>query len=410
MGKINLENMNNIPLTNYTYAINPLYGRRPVPVYEGWILPLSAFVGLTFPFFIPQYISILIKPATICFAFLWQISHSMRIRIHSTQIWLLLFAALYSIAVLRTPTGGDVVSGIGYIIYIIYALCLTTIQYTDKTIKRFIWLLFLSGLCFATVTAISNPFFGTSIRTRAHLNMFSFVMNSNQISYVVAIGLCASLLLIYSKGKFNKFWPLYFPCILVMLYVMFLTMSRGAFLGILGAYSLFACQLLKEHIKRGKFLYLWGIIIISISIGYLIWVYLPDSVYERLLSTESYQNTNGRGEMYHLTISIIDNWFFGEGNDCWNAFGMLHGKIHNIFLNVLVETGITGLLTMLLVLISVFRKIKNFAPLYLLAPMMMQAMVESGDAYTFWVPFIVSTIIVYSTLDKTKQAKIRMNA
>ena len=112
------------------------------------------------------------------------------------------------------------------------------------------------------------------------------------------------------------------------------------------------------------------------------------------MSKESYQDDSGRFDMFDEAIAMVNNKVFGEGAGAWRAMG--HSvKIHNLFIDVFVESGIVGVGVLGMLLITVFTGIRRMDMLSIAAPMIVTAMVESGDDYNFWIPFILCVLLAY---------------
>lgn len=368
---------------------NKIYIDRFSNVYNGWVLPLSAFVGLTLPFFIPTFISIWIKPIAVLAAALFVKKYcNGKIFISGSSALLALMMLIYIFSVLRAVNISDGIDAIGNLLCMLYAYSYISIEHSRECVKRLIYACFAAGLIFAIIAAISNPFFGTTALTRTSLYMFSIRMNSNQISYVVAIGVSVLPLLVVDKERLVKRWKFYTFSFLIMIYVVLLTMSRGAFVAVVATSCLLFYKILKTYSRKSIVFLCVGLILILTFILVLL-KYMPQEQINRLFSIDSYSNTNGRADMYLLAIEEVKNPIFGGGASLWTG----SGKIHNAFINMYVETGIAGAGIMILLFSLEILKIRRLEILCISIPMLLQGMVESGDSYTMWVPFILVCLL-----------------
>lgn len=356
-------------------------------VYDGVIIPLTVFLGLLIPFFVPNLISSLIKPLGIIACIFYFISSKQNILKSLEQYLFLLFFSAYLCACCRYNEAISLGS-IGYLLYILYAGSIITVDHSNRSIEKMVKACFWSGALFALFVSVSNPFFVYNIYTRTNLWVLWQEINSNQIVYFVAIGLASFPLLIknnsISKGKR---WC-YISFIPIMIYVILLTLSRGGFLCLAGIVIVFVLDLEFSYIKRDVIKFFLSILIL-LAIFVLIYKCLPFDQMSRILSTDSYADTNGRSVMFTEALSSINNIIFGDGCDAWTG----SHKIHNIFISIFLQTGLIGLLFFVSLFIYEIVNIRCISSVYYLIPLMVESMVESGDAYTFWVPLIMISLI-----------------
>lgn len=359
--------------------------------YSGWLLPLTAYAGLVLPFFLPAIVSNMIKPFGIMIA-LYHIMRSKRIVFKASHFFLLIYALLVFIAMVRSQNSSSYASSIGSILYVGYAFCYLSVEHTRKSIERLISCCFYAGTAFALIATISNPLWGTGAMERTYLRMFSRVMNSNQIAYISAIGLSTLPYILLDEHGLKKHWMKYLPAIMLMFYVLLLTMSRGAFISSIAAVAVLFYDLIRRYSKR-SFIYTFVLLsVCAVGIS-LVFKYMPEDQFSRLMSKDSYEDASGRFDMFEEAISMVNNPVFGEGAGVWQARG--HSlKIHNFFIDIFVETGILGVSVFALPLIMLFASVRRMDVLCIAAPMVISAMVESGDDYIFWVPYILSMLLV----------------
>lgn len=355
--------------------------------YEGVVLPITVFLGLLIPFFVPNVISSLIKPIGIVFSLFYIIRTNQNIFKTKELILFIVFFGMYAGACIRYNESISA-GAIGYLIYILYTACLVTVDYTKKCVTWFFHACFWSGGIFALFVAISNPFFEYNIYTRTNFWVLWQEINSNQIVYFVAIGLAAFPFMIQKTKPTFILKLMYVMFLLLMIYVILLTLSRGGFLCLSGILLLLLINLEWKYLRFDmKKCVVTTIVFLMIVI--VAYHYIPFDQMDRILSAESYSDSNGRSEMFSEAIASVSNVFVGDGCDAWTG----NHKIHNIFISIFLQTGFFGLISFAFVVFYQIVNIRSIYALFFAVPMMVEAMVESGDAYTFWVPLFMISMI-----------------
>lgn len=153
----------------------------------------------------------------------------------------------------------------------------------------------------------------------------------------------------------------------IIIYGMIATGSRGAVLGLLIALMYYVLKTVPNAIKSKGF---W-ISLIFLGIGiYILFKYLGNNLNSAVsdrfsIDSISQDKGSGRLEIWKNFISILGQnfirLFFGYGYDSSKAiyneyFGMSKAP-HNVFLQILIESGIIGLILFIIVLISLCRTV-----------------------------------------------------
>lgn len=356
--------------------------------YGGLGLPIIFFSGLVLPYFIPTALSMLIKPIGIFLIIIYLRTVGFKIKVKSQQVLLVLYMVVFAFAVVRSNYDG-LVPAIGYGIYILFSLVCISISFSQKGVERLLKACFWAGAVFSLSVAISNPFFGTTMYKRTNLFLFGDEINVNQIVYVVVIGLSVLPRLLIKEEKIDKNWKMYVPLIIIMMYVVLLTLSRGGFLCLVGILGLVVWKLMKKTIKKNPIkTFLIGLIICAIIVS--IMSFMPSAQMNRLFSVSAYEDSTGRFEMFSSAISNVENVVFGNGYGVWGETG----KIHNLFINTYANCGLLGFSVIIFLVVNLMIKINDEKIWCIFLPMIIQAMVESGDSYTFWIPYILVNILV----------------
>lgn len=341
--------------------------------------------GVVLPFFLPGTISNLLKPVAMLFClFIILKKQKGIIKIQFEHICLLVLSAMYFIALIRSLGTDGVTGTISYILYLLFVIFSISCVLDKSEVKSFVWLLYVSTAVFSLCVAISNPMWSSNIYNRTSLNVLWISMNSNQIAYVSLIGfaLVPYMLDNQNSGK-GRIFHLIVACIFA--YIILLTISRSAFLAFLAICFLYLISLLKRYrgVKKiGLFVLLC---ILSAAAIVAAFKFLPEDQLTRLLSENAYSDSNGRIEMYADAINAVSNPLIGNGPGTYTG----SGKIHNTVIKVYFETGIIGAVLIAALLCKlIFSSVQN-PSIYLVVVLLFQAMLESGDAYTFWVLIIL---------------------
>lgn len=187
---------------------------------------------------------------------------------------------------------------------------------------------------------------------------FSAFGNPNNFAEIIVLLLpfCAAAFF-NAKGWFKK---LFFLATAVPPFIaLFLTLSRSSWIGFAVAAIVFT--FFKE--KR--------LIPVLILLGILVFPFLPQSVYRRILSIANPEDTSmlTRLNIYKSVLPILKEYWFtglGLGNEplvkvmrnyfMFTKGGTILPHSHNLYLQIWFETGIAGILSFLALIGSVFKK------------------------------------------------------
>lgn len=188
------------------------------------------------------------------------------------------------------------------------------------------------------------------------MRIYSTLDNPNVLGEYILLALPVAIGLMWTKkGKFTKF--IYLCMSGVMMVAMILTFSRGCWIGLMVAAAVFITFV------AGK---LWGLGLIAIPFVPML---LPESITNRLSSIGDMKDssTSYRVFIWMGTFAMIkDFWLSGIGMGA-EAFGAVYPfysynavvapHSHNLFLQVLVESGAVGIVVFLAVLFVFYKKL-----------------------------------------------------
>jgi O-antigen ligase len=220
-------------------------------------------------------------------------------------------------------------------------------------------------------------------------------INANYLAY----GLVTLLPLLYIMINIKKANKIYYGMLILFTMAIFLTGSRGALSSLLIFYFLFSVK---------KPIFGFGIFIVILS-SFAILLGFYDNLPTYWQARFDFHNvdnneidwTSGRDQTWAFALKTInENFLLGIGP---NNFGEISGfsiGVHNVFLSLLVETGIIGFSLYFLILVSIFFFIikKDFYIGFMLAlielPIFLTGVWESSPV--LWV--VLSLLIAYVVL------------
>ncbi len=242
---------------------------------------------------------------------------------------------------------------------------ISSIPFTMEQIKKVVFVfsgLTLIAMLFKLIVYLNTPIYTMDIGHRFRI----FHLHPNHTAEQISM-IC---ILIYAALSFEKKKTLLFLKIILLLvafFTLFLTFSRGAWLGIICS-ILFLCFL---NIKN-KATLITTIMLFCISIT--IFISVP-SFSNRFQSIPSVTNTSNaeRIQLWNTSFKIIQQnpWFqlgpnklIGIGPKLYESYSKLYqkapyyGSCHNNFLNILVEGGLFGFGAYCIMILLIF--IKSF--------------------------------------------------
>jgi len=229
------------------------------------------------------------------------------------------------------------------------------------------------------------PFYAFPGRTKI-MGTIGYV---NRYSHYISICfLITTFLFFFTKAKKTKLLLYVFSGLI--LYTIYLTQTRGSFLGILVVFLFLILKFRKLLRRKIKTIFQFTILIIFVTALFLM---TEPSISERIDQSITVDNLNhiasGRGTIWKVTFEMIkDKPIFGHGTGSFNfeeikkakelnidtvnrkvtdlkleidgnenniSYRSRPGHAHNEYLQLMVENGIPGLLILLLIIIQIYR-------------------------------------------------------
>lgn len=223
----------------------------------------------------------------------------------------------------------------------------------SKEDMNFLFVSYLLGASFSSILVIINWKFGISLDDSGRFTAGD--LNANYVAYTIATGMAVILMLMKNRvGLDSNFLKaMYIFLIVVMIFAIGLTGSRGALTS-----SLIVLFFIFINGLRSRLLLTLSIAMMLVTVSVFLFDYLPDFIQARLLSSDgdSGDVLTGRGDIWSYALELMfKSPLLGLGIGSFEYIVGYH--THNVFLSVIVETGIVGLLLYFsVILITVFEK------------------------------------------------------
>lgn len=279
--------------------------------------------------------------------------------------YVILYAVLYVIAVFTSVTvSGSLYVGLLTTVFVLSALTVENAVTTKKGLDILVTAMVAAGVL-VSLYGFYQYIFGaagseawtdddmfSSISTR----VYSTLQNPNVLSeYLLLIIPLSAACLFTAKGFLKKF--LFFCAAGIMCVCMILTFSRGGWLGLIFAAAIFLILLDRRYIL----LFLAGAVLLFLA--------APDVILSRFSSIGDMSDgsTSYRVAIWLGTVNMLkDYWVcgIGPGTDAFNLIypsysynNAIAQHSHNLFLQIMSDAGICGIIVFILLLIVFIRSL-----------------------------------------------------
>ena len=277
--------------------------------------------------------------------------------------YILLLAAIYVAAVFLSVTvRGSLEGGVLTAFFVGWSLVLLNAVHTKKELDRLVLLLVCAGVAVSLYGCAQYVLGVTGAAAWVDSDMFSSITTRVYATLQNPNVLAEYLLLVIpfaAAGVMTarRWWGrvLYVLAFGVMCVCMLLTMSRGGWLGLLFAGAVFLVLIDRRFILLG---------LVALAALYFV---LPETVIERFTSIGDLSDgsTSYRLSIWLGTVSMLkDYWLCGVGPGV-AAFNMVYPAYsfnsvaaphaHNLFLQIMCDCGVCGLVVFLIILFLFFR-------------------------------------------------------
>lgn len=296
----------------------------------------------------------------------------------------------------------DVQRASGWASDVLYALMFVAVTLTPwnkREVRTILLSCFLGAFVCAVIMLASNPITDFSVASSGGVEFMNTTVNRNKNAYAFNIGAIIGIIYL-AKGK-NIPKLLVGICTAVMIYGMLYSQCRGAFFSFVAACTVMAVAWVAEINKKNRlkaFLTALVLVFAAVTIYYL----LKNSELSRLVDGES---TSGRDsgikEAWELFLNAdLFDKIFGCGYE-FEAEHMTQIRSHLVYTCYLLNVGILGTLFLIMMLISILRRIKGNLPLAFFMLGFVRTFFELLDYYIY-IPFIIA-LVVFNYVSYTKE-------
>lgn len=277
--------------------------------------------------------------------------------------WIWIYAFIYAVSTLASVTAAESLKGgLLTVMFVLFSIVVQNSVRTEKQLDTLIYMMVTAGALVAAY-GVYQYIFGTDgadawvdeeVFESLSVRVYSTLENPNVLAeyLLLAIPLAASCIFT-TKTPFGK--TLAVLTLAGMTVCMMLTYSRGGWLGLIIAAAVFLVLIDRRFIVIG----------IAALIGMMF--VLPSSIIERFTSIGNMSDgsTSYRVAIWIGTVNMLKNyWFCGIGPGTasfravyptysYNAATSQHS--HNLFLQLICDSGICGLFAFLAMLFMLFR-------------------------------------------------------
>lgn len=284
-----------------------------------------------------------------------------------------------------------------YVLVFIALAYFYRLKYFDKKVLVNI---FLFGLLFVAAIAIFMLILNPDIIYGGLKGTFD---NRNAMGLAMSLGVVFTLFILKDNIKIGL------VLLAIFGFCMLFSFSRSGWVASFVAYIVFYIFYYKKLDKR--FFIIFGICILAVILLYLSIDIFQDRVNSLLKGNSSYRTNLWK---FGLT-QIPNNLFFGHGVSCWKNLNLpvdiaAHTGLHNSTLEILLFTGIFGLVAWISAVLTVFYQIlkdKNYICLSLLVYFVVITQFDFSvfDSKELFSAVTIFMFLVYSDKFKAKPCK-----
>lgn len=303
----------------------------------------------------------------VLYAILWLIDTAVTKRkaiiLRKINLWLLCFFVYQIMSISWAYDRAITSDALGNLIKIgALIIIATSVTYTEIEIRLCKRLFFFCTivLCFYMILGDATTLIGDD--SRVTLVVGTAVTEVNYLCYLFIVPVVQGVDEFTNKAN-KLIVRLLFICgDLFICYCMLFTGSRGGVLGVVVAVAIFAIQKIKNDESHFKAIIavLFGAILISIIMPNIISL-LPDSISSRYEISEFLWSSGGSGRtrIWENALSVIFDkssilrLLFGYGY--FGSYGYFGYSLHNLFVEILFDNGIIGLIILILTFIQILK-------------------------------------------------------
>lgn len=298
------------------------------------------------------------------------------------------------------------ISQIGMVaLFIVMTIVCFDSEFIDTIINS---LLYSSSILGVLCLFFSKPFIG--VATRQVLTIRGAQMDPNNQAAFLVVAITISLYYFMNRKCKAGYYFVLTGIILVNIYAMFLTGSRGGLVSLILIILILALLSEKSSklVSKHTFINFVVIALILTIAFFLAKAYLPERIFERLFNIYGYEGGSERINIWGNAARIfLANPLFGGGWGSYWGYNGYYSAVHNTFISIIVDGGIIGFI---LFFIPVIYIILNSLKQHYILPILLLVtgfapsfFIDAINKRFFWNAIIISMILV---LNKTNQARV----
>lgn len=280
-----------------------------------------------------------------------------KITFNYVQVFYLLYV-LYTVMQLASyNTERSMTTTTDMILGLLMVFLVTMKVYNDreKELIEWVWI-FVGVICI--IAALTSNEVVSEVEERAVIKIFGFEEDQNQFCSYFIMAVIISIKRIVEKRKLT---PVYLLLIVLILYSILKTGSRGGLIGVvLGA---FAYIIIGIRSVKAKVIICLSTVMLALIVVVVVFPLLPESVQERY-SVEQVEEDGGSGRFeiweYLLEYTFEKPERIIRGSGVLSSYEILNnapktfhnGVAHNTFIQIFSDQGLIGLLLFSFVMIS----------------------------------------------------------
>lgn len=284
-----------------------------------------------------------------------------------------------------------------YVLVFIALVYFYRLKYFDKKVLVDV---FLFGLLFVAAIAIFMLILNPDIIYGGLKGTFD---NRNAMGLAMSLGVVFTLFILKDNIKIGL------VLLAIFGFCMLFSFSRSGWVASFVAYMVFYIFYYKKLDKR--FFIIFGICILAVIL-----LYLSIDIFQDRVNSLLQGNSSHRTDIWKFGLTQIpNNLFFGHGVSCWRNLNLpvdiaAHTGLHNSTLEILLFTGIFGLVAWISAVLTVFYQIlkdKNYIYLSLLVYFVVITQFDFSvfDSKELFSAVTIFMFLVYSDKFKAKSCK-----
>ena len=244
---------------------------------------------------------------------------------------------------------------VAYLLVPGFCLYTSTLTFTKDEFDLIVISAILGGLVTAGIAYVSGGMLDEQLADRMILTEDN---DPNNFAALLLLPFALSWWKIQESRKF-KYKLLFAAVMVIILFYIFMTGSRGGLLSVL--VILVSFYFVSGMFKRASAIL--GTAVLLVLLFFVLKTFLPTDLFSRLFSSENYTSSGaGRTDVWEILFRDIypNMGIFGLGAGCVSVkmtayYGFAKG-IHNTYLNMIGEFGIVGLPAFLLMIVSIIKR------------------------------------------------------